>query len=94
VDDEVVATHQVIYDLNPLEDGTVVELVQLTGDIDRLSGIATDLSDVTFMVTSGRTGLVYVHFDPGKRNKALFDIIGTHKISISNRWKNHHFPSM
>ena len=82
MDDDVVATYEAIYDLNPLDDGTVVGLVQLTGDVERLARTVSDHSGVASMVTSRSTGLVYVHFEPGEHNKALFDIIGTHQINV------------
>lgn len=81
VDNEVIATYEAIYDLNPLDDGTAVELVRLTGDIERLVRITTELTNVSVIPTS-ETGFVYIHLNPGNLDKALIDIIDTHKVTV------------
>lgn len=81
VDDDVIAIYEEIYDLNPLDDGTAVELVRLTGDIERFARSTSELGDVSVIPTS-ETGFVYIHLNPGDLDTALIDIIDTHKITV------------
>lgn len=82
VEDEVVATYEAIYDINPLDDGTVVQLVRLIGDTERLVRTAIDSSDVSFIADSGETGFMHIHFKPGEIDQALFEIVDTHVVSV------------
>jgi predicted DNA binding protein len=83
IDDERIATYEEIYYANLLDDGTMVELGYLTGDVARVAEMANESPEtITFTVTGDRSGLMYSHHRPDASEKALARILETNEISI------------
>lgn len=81
--DTVVATQEALHYVNLLDDGTAIGVGQFSGDRERMATMEDEVSWVlTCTVTGGETWLAYLHYEPGRFEKALLELVDTQEISI------------
>ncbi|MFC7059999.1 helix-turn-helix domain-containing protein [Halovenus salina] len=87
LDDAVATTSDVHIEtthfINPLEDGTHVELAQFRGNMETLSGVFEHTSGVLdYEVPTEDDGFAYVHYESTPMMEALFTAIFEHTIVL------------
>jgi hypothetical protein len=80
--EEPALTRERVYNSNVLEDGTMVLLGRLRGDLDHLRGLLADQPDVLGFSVSGRgeSGLVFVHVRPPPAVGRLLELPREHEV--------------
>jgi DNA-binding CsgD family transcriptional regulator len=82
-EDEADAYPERVHNFNVLDDGSIVLLGRLRGDLDRIREILEAEADVLGFSISGeddRGGLVYVHSRPPPAVTAFLGLPGTHEV--------------
>lgn len=80
--DEPALTRERIYNSNVLEDGTMVLLGRLRGDLDRMRRLLADQPDVLEFSVSGDegSGLVFVHVRPPPAIRRFLELPREHEV--------------
>ncbi|MFB6206082.1 MAG: helix-turn-helix domain-containing protein [Haloglomus sp.] len=73
----------VVHQVNLLNDGTVVMLYALRGDIDEAVEELRDCESVIAVDGSGEEeGLIYLHIEPGRTSRKLMEIIQNNEVVL------------